>query len=93
MVTAKHQWFAQAFAIFRRMLREGKPVAFEDAIRGIQTPDGFDRRSFGWIPAAMKRNGEIVPAGFRESGNGRHHCAVKRLWVLAPKNEKGAGND
>ena len=88
----KQRWYAQAFAIFRRMLHTGKPVAFEDAIRPIETPDGFDRRGFGWIPAAMHRDGEIVPAGFRESVNARHHCGVKRLWKLATAKKKGAAD-
>ena len=86
----KHQWFAQASAIFRSMLRKGKPVAFEDAITPIKTDDWFDRRGFGWIPLAMHRDGEIEPAGFRESVNARHHSGVKRLWILASPNEKGA---
>lgn len=85
----KQQWFAQAFAIFRRMLSTGKPVAFEDAIRPIETPDWFDRRGFGWIPAAMHRDGEIMPAGFRESETSSHHNGIKRLWVMLPANAKG----
>jgi hypothetical protein len=83
---------AQAAAIFRRMLKTGKPVAFEDAARCVKTFDGFDRRGFGWIPAAMHRDGEIVPVGFRESVNARHHCGVKRLWVSATAKKKGAAD-
>jgi hypothetical protein len=86
----KQQWFAQASAIFRAMLRKGKPVAFEDAIKPIKTDDWFDRRGFGWIPSAMHRDGEIEPAGYRESVYARHHCGVKRLWILATANKKGA---
>lgn len=86
----KQQWFAQASAIFRALLRKGKPVAFEDAIKPIKTDDWFDRRGFGWIPLAMRRDGEIEHAGFRESVNARHHCGVKRLWILTTANEKGA---
>ncbi len=85
----KQQWFAQASDIFRAMLRKGKPVAFEDAIKPVQTDDSFDRRGFGWIPSAMHRDGEIEPAGYRESVNARHHSGVKRLWILASANEKG----
>lgn len=88
----KQRCFSQAFAIFPRMLSKGKPVAFEDAIKPIATPEEFDRRGFGWIPAALHRDGEIVPVGFRESTNTRHHCGPKRLWVLAPSDEKGAAN-
>jgi len=87
----KQQWFAQASAIFRAMLRKGKPVAFEDAIKPVKTDDWFDRRGFGWIPQVMHRDGEIEPAGFRESVNAWHHSGVKRLWVLtSATNEKGA---
>jgi hypothetical protein len=86
----KQQWFEKASAIFRAMLHMGKPVAFEDAIKLINTDDWFDRRGFGWIPLAMHRDGEIEPAGFRESVNVRHHNAVKRLWILLSANEKGA---
>jgi hypothetical protein len=81
---------AQAAAIFRRMLKTGKPVAFEDAARCVKTFDGFDRRGFGWIPAAMHRDGEIVPVGFRESETASHHNGIKRLWLLASANTKGA---
>ena len=72
------------------LTRKGKPVAFEDAIKPIKTDDWFDRRGFGWIPSAMHRDGEIEPAGFRESVNARHHSGVKRLWALTSTNEKGA---
>jgi hypothetical protein len=63
-------------------------VAAEDAARAVTTPEGFDRRGFGPYVAAMKRDGEIVAAGFRESINSKHHCGVKRLWVLAGANKK-----
>lgn len=74
---------AQAEAIFRRLLAKGNPVAFEEAARAVVTADDVDRRCFGHIPARMHRNGEIVPAGFRESKTGKHNHAIKRLWVLA----------
>ena len=76
-------YMAQAEAIFRRMLAKGEPVALEDALRIVVTPDGFDRRAFGSIPARMRREDEIVRAGFRESKTGKHHSGTKRLWVLA----------
>ena len=74
---------AQAEAIFRLMLALGKPVALEDALRIVVTPDGFDRRAFGSIPARLHKDGEIFPAGFRESKTGKHNHGIKRLWVLA----------
>ncbi|WP_461509052.1 hypothetical protein [Rhodopirellula baltica] len=86
----QQQAIAQAEAIFRRMLKSGKPVAFEDAARLVETDDDFDRRAFGHIPAKMHRDGEIVPAGYRESVTSTHHAGIKRLWVLAPSIEKGA---
>lgn len=74
---------AQAEAIFRRMLAKGEPVALEDALRIVVTPDGFDRRAFGSIPLRMQRDEEIVRAGFRDSKTAKHHGGTKKLWVLA----------
>jgi len=74
---------AQAAAIFKRLLAKGRPVAFEEAAKGVVTPEGFDRRAFGHIPAGMARRGEIVEAGFRRSAVSRAHSSPKRLWVLA----------
>lgn len=82
----------QFLAVFRRMLSTGRKVAAEDAARAVKTPDGFDRRAFGPIIASMKRNGEIVPAGFRISETAKHHAGIKRLWVLASANEKGGAD-
>lgn len=76
---------------FDQCLAKGKPVAFEDAIKTFKTDDWFDRRGFGWIPLILHRDGEIEPAGFRESANARHHYGVMRLWVLTSTTcEKGA---
>lgn len=76
-------YVAQAEAVFRRMLSKGGCVAFEDALRAVISPEGFDRRCFGHIPARMKRNGEIVEAGFRVSESPGHNSGIKRLWKLA----------
>jgi len=76
-------YMAQAEAVFRRMLGNGKPVAFEDAARCVRTPKGVDRRCFGSIPARMRGDGEIVEAGFRLSESAKHNSAIKRLWVLS----------
>jgi hypothetical protein len=73
---------AQAAAIFKRMLAKGRPVAFEDVAKCVITPDGFDRRAFGHIPAGMAKRGEIVEAGYRRSNSSRHNSAIKRLWIL-----------
>jgi hypothetical protein len=73
---------AQAAAIFKRMLAKGRPAAFEDAAKCVTTPDGFDRRSFGHIPAGMAKRGEIVEAGYRRSVSSKHNAAIKRLWIL-----------
>ncbi|WP_168564339.1 hypothetical protein [Crateriforma spongiae] len=86
----RDQAFRQAAAIFRRMLRTGKPIAFEDAVRGVKTPDWFDRRAFGHLTAAMHRDGEIVPAGFRISETAKHNHAIKRLWLSASVTATGA---
>jgi len=81
MTTTNH--IAQAAAIFKQMLATGKPVAFEDAAKGVPTPEGFDRRAFGLIPRGMVKRGEIVEAGYRRSNSSKHNCGIKRLWVLA----------
>lgn len=75
----------QFVAVFRRMLSTGRKVAAEDAARTVKTDDDFDRRAFGPVVAAMKRDGEIVSAGFRTSENAKHHAGIKRLWVSANK--------
>jgi hypothetical protein len=87
MTTTNH--IAQAAAIFRRMLAKGEPVAFEDAAKCVKTPEGFDRRAFGHIPAGMAKRGEIVEAGFRRSVVSRAHQSPKRLWVLADASQGG----
>lgn len=88
---SREHYFAQAAAIFRRMLRTGKPVAFEDAAKCIVTDDWFDRRAFGpAVVTPMNRDGEIIKAGFRESETAKHNCGIKRLWLLASTNGKGA---
>ena len=85
----RQQYFTQAAAIFYRMLRTGTPVAFEDAVRDVKTPEGFDRRAFGHIPAGMAKAGEIVEAGYRRSEVSQAHCAPKRLWVLVDRRRVG----
>ena len=87
MTTTNH--IAQAAAIFKRMLSKGKPVAFEDAAKCVATPEGFDRRAFGHIPAGMAKRGEIVEAGFRRSNSAKHNHGIKRLWVLADASKGG----
>lgn len=81
MTTSNH--VAQVAAIFKRLLAKGGPVALEDAAKCVPTPEGFDRRAFGHIPAGMAKRGEIIEAGYRRSNSSKHNCAVKRLWVLA----------
>jgi len=83
-------YLAQAEAIFRRMLSRGRPVAFEDAARAVATPDGVDRRCFGSIPARLRRDGLICPAGFKLSEIARHNHGIKRLWILADAVKGGA---
>ncbi|MEM6366051.1 MAG: hypothetical protein AAF745_16600 [Planctomycetota bacterium] len=78
----------QFAAVFRRMLSTGRQVAAEDAARAVETDDGFDRRAFGHVVAAMKRDGEIVSVGFRASENAKHHAGIKRLWVSASIQQK-----
>jgi hypothetical protein len=73
---------AQAAAVFKRLLAKGRPVAFEEAAKCVVTPEGFDRRAFGHIPAGMARRGEIAEAGFRRSNSAKHNAGIKRLWVL-----------
>ncbi len=72
---------------FRRLLATGKSVALEDAATNVWTPDGFDRRVFGCIVRAMQRDGEIVEAGYRRATSVRCNSGIKRLWVLANKQE------
>jgi hypothetical protein len=76
-------YMAQAEAIFRRMLATGKPVAFEDAAKAVETDEDVDRRCFGSIPARLRRDGLIVEAGYRLSNSAKHNYAIKRLWRLA----------
>ncbi|QDV44983.1 hypothetical protein Enr13x_48560 [Stieleria neptunia] len=84
----------QFLAVFRRMLSTGRKVAAEDAAKAVKTSEGFDRRGFGPYVAQMRRDGEIEYAGFRESGNAKHHSNPKRLWVLAGTNKNGgAGHE
>ncbi|QDV71740.1 hypothetical protein Poly24_54800 [Rosistilla carotiformis] len=84
-------FYHEAEAKFRRLLRTGKPIAFEDAICDVNTPEGFDRRALGAIPAQMHRAGEIVKAGFRQSDSAKHHCGIKQLWRLAVPSAAGEG--
>lgn len=69
--------------VFRRLLSNGRKVAAEDAARQVSSPEAYDRRAFGPIVIKLKKDGYIVPAGFRESKTGKHHSGIKRLWVLA----------
>ena len=78
----------QFVAVFRRMLSTGRQVAAEDAARAVKTDGDFDRRAFGPVVAAMKRDGEIVSVGFRTSENAKHHAGIKRLWVSTNKNRE-----
>ncbi len=73
----------EAESEFLRLLRSGHPFAFEDAAKLIRTPEGFDRRALGVVPARMHRDGEIVKAGYRTSESAKHHAAIKQLWRLA----------
>jgi len=82
-------YMAQAEAIFRRMLANGKPVAFEEAAQVVVTPEGVDRRCFGSIPARLRRDGLIVEAGFKVSNSATHNRATKRLWVLVDSAKGG----
>lgn len=82
----------QFLAVFRRMLNTGRKVAAEDAAQAVKTPEGYDRRGFGPYVRQMRRDGEIEHAGFRESGNSKHHANPKRLWVLAGTNKKGGAD-
>lgn len=84
----KNKSICQFLAVFRRMLSTGRRVAAEDAARAVKTPEGFDRRAFGPVVAAMKRDGEIVSVGFRASENAKHHAGIKRLWVSASIQQK-----
>jgi len=86
------QIIRQFLANFREMLSTGRKVAVEDASKQIETPDGFDRRIFGVYVAKMKRDGEIVEAGFRTSDTAKHHCGIKRLWVRASIDKKGGAD-
>ncbi|WDQ15722.1 hypothetical protein [Rhodopirellula sp. P2] len=86
----------QFLAVFRRMLSTGRKVAAEDASRAVDTPDGFDRRAFGPAVSAMARDGEIVAAGFRLSTQSKHHCGIKRVWLLVKHDtntEGGTSNE
>ncbi len=68
---------------FRRLLGNKRPVAFEDAIKAVETPPGYDRRRLGQIPQVMAKNGEIVAVGFRSSTSAKHNSGTKRLWQYA----------
>ena len=72
---------AKLTTAFLRLLSTGKPAAFEDAMRQVET--GGERRRFGRIPAKLSRDGVIVKAGFRTSKNSSHNAANKQLWRLA----------
>lgn len=66
---------------FRKLLATGRQIAFEDATRNINYPNGFDKRSLGCIPQSMQRGGEIAEAGFRRGQSSSCNQAPKRLWV------------
>jgi len=83
----------QILAVFRRELNTCRQVAADFAARVVDTPDGFDRRAFGPIVASMKRNGEIVAAGFRISETAKHLASIERPWVLASTNENGGADN
>lgn len=68
---------------FRTLLATGKAVAMEDATVGIETPVGFDRRSFGSIARRMERNGEILETGYRRAFSAGCNGGMKRLWRIA----------
>jgi len=70
---------------FRNLLTTGKPVAVEEATKGVLFPEGFDRRALGGIPRAMVKAGEIVEHSFRRGTSSRCNQAVKRLWIATDK--------
>ena len=76
---------AQAMRNFRWLLAIGKPVAFEDALHGVITPDNYDRRGLSSVVTELKAAGVIEFAGFRVSRKPSHHQATKRLWILRSK--------
>lgn len=84
----KEDYFARATKAFNKLLDSGKPVAFEEALKHVETPESLDRRCFGWIPASMHRDGLIVPSGFRLSNNAKHNNGIKRLWIRNPLVDK-----
>lgn len=67
---------------FLRKLASGQPVAFEDAIRSIETPGGYDRRGLSVVVIELMKDGRIERAGYRQSRRPDHHGATKRLWKL-----------
>lgn len=73
--------------VFRKLLATGKPVAIEDAGKIVETPEGYDRRSFGSVARKLLRNGEIVEHGYRRATSSRCNSGMTRLWVLANKRE------
>ncbi len=73
---------AKASRNFRRLLATGKPVAFEDALHDVVTPDDCDRRGLSSVVTELKDAGVIEFAGYRISKKRSHHSATKRLWKL-----------
>ena len=73
-------------ANFLRLLADGKPVAFESAMAGVETQD-IDRRTFGMLPQEMFRMRLIEPCGYVASENRNHHSSAKRLWRLVTPGE------
>lgn len=63
-------------------LAGGRVVRTEDVVSAIDTPEGFDRRRFGPVVAALHRDGVIAKAGFAASSNPQHHAGIKQRWVL-----------
>lgn len=63
-------------------LAGGRVVRAEDVVSAIDTPEGFDRRRFGPVVAALHRDGVIRKAGFAASSNPQHHAGIKQRWVL-----------
>ena len=79
--------YAAIRANFLRLLADGKPVAFEAAMVGVETPEGIDRRTFGMIPQELFRVRLIQPCGYIASENRSHHSGTKRLWRLVTPGE------
>lgn len=74
---------AKSKRTFLKLLAKGHPVAFEDAIKHVETPEGYDRRGLSSIVTELIKSRVIVRAGFRQSHRPGHHNATKSLWKLA----------